>query len=106
MGAGYILSWDLVTWLGQNTNGYYSQNWGEDQAVGEALRDGGKGLNFVNLGNQVMDHPSDRHSDWYREFGNDVILVHQLKGLWLKGDAIDYFFRRGRQQNRDSSHNA
>ena len=101
MGAGYILSWDLVTWLAVNRNDYYYNQWGEDQAVGEALRDGGKGSNFVNLGEQVMDHPWDKDSYWYREFGDDVILVHQLKGPWLKGDAIEYSFGRGRQ-NRGS----
>lgn len=95
MGAGYILSWDLVTWLGKNRIDEF-MNWNEDQGIGEMLKAGDKGKNFVNLGQQVMDHPSIKDSLWYREYGEDVILVHRLKNVHLQGDAIEYFLGRDR----------
>src|SRR5947207_3495583 len=90
MGAGYVLSWDLVTWLRNNPNERWRRS-NEDQAIGEMLREGDKGHNFVNLKEQVMDNPSYKASDWYREYGDDVILVHQLKNIQLQADAIEYF---------------
>jgi hypothetical protein len=101
MGAGYTLSWDLVTWLGNNRNiANEFMNWSEDQAIGEILHAGGRGTNNVNLGIQMMDHPSDDPSDWTREFGEDVILVHRLKNIFLRGDAIEYFLGDGRSRGQ------
>jgi len=91
MGAGYLLSWDLVCWLRDNPNDDW-MTWNEDQAIGEMLQSGGKGHNFINLKEQVMDHPAGQETDWTRPFGDDVILVHRLKDVWLQGDAIEYFF--------------
>jgi hypothetical protein len=105
MGAGYILSWDVVTWLGENRNEDY-MHWNEDQAIGAMLQAGGKGKNFINLKEQVMDHPSNKGSGWDREYGPDVILVHQLKTVQLMGDAIQYFLGHKRHESlgkRDSS---
>lgn len=95
MGAGYLLSWDLVAWLRDNPTIYEQFNGGaEDKTISQTLRAGGKGLNFVKLGEQVMDHPQMPHTSWTRPLGEDVIVVHQLKTLWLKGDTIDYFLGR------------
>jgi hypothetical protein len=96
MGAGYTLSWDLVIWLGQNRNDYNKNVGGEDHAIGEMLRSGEKGKIFVKLEKQVIDHPSTGPTDWTREYGEDVILVHQLKDYHLQGDAIEYFLGEGR----------
>jgi len=96
MGAGYVLSWDLLTWLRDNRMEQF-MHWNEDQAVGEMLRAGGRGKNFVNLREQVMDHPSVKDTDWSREYGDDVILVHRLKNVNLQGDAIEYFLGRHRE---------
>jgi hypothetical protein len=90
MGAGYILSWNLVRWLEKDGNRAY-MNWNEDQGVGEMLQEGKLPLNFVDLGEQVMDHPSE-HTSWQREYGPDVIIVHRLKNVFLQADAIEYFF--------------
>ena len=72
-------------------------HWAEDQAIGEMLRAGGKTdlKNFIDLGIQVMDEPSDKDSAWYREYGPDVILVHRLKDMYLLGHAIEYFLGKG-----------
>jgi len=92
MGAGYTLSWDLVTWLGDNRDiAATYMDWPEDQAIGEILHVAGRGSNNINLGMQMMDHPSDELTSWTREFGEDVILVHRLKNVHLQGDAIEYF---------------
>lgn len=92
MGAGYTLSWDLVTWLGTNRMEQFML-WNEDQAIGEMLRAGGKTSlkNFIDLGTQVMDEPSDKESGWYREYGPDVIIVHRLKDVYSMGKATEYF---------------
>jgi hypothetical protein len=103
MGAGYILSWDLVTWLRDNPNDQF-MNWNEDQGIGEMLNAGGKGKNHVNLGDQVMDHPSNKDTGWYREYGEDVILVHRLKDVHLQGDAIEYFLGRDGAQGKPEEH--
>jgi len=101
MGAGYTLSWDLVTWLGNNRNDASAyMDWPEDQAIGEMLHVGGRGTNSVNLGMQMMDHPSDDLTSWTREFGDDVILVHRLKSVFLQGDAIEYFLGDGRSREQ------
>ena len=75
-------------------------DWPEDQAIGEMLHVGGKGTNNVNLGMQMMDHPSDERTSWTREFGEDVILVHRLKSVFLQGDAIEYFLGDGRSRGQ------
>ena len=97
MGAGYTLSWDLVTWLGSNRMEQF-MHWNEDQAIGEMLRAGGKTAlkNFVDLGEQVMDEPSNKASAWYREYGPDVIIVHRLKDVHLLGQAIEYFLGKAK----------
>jgi len=98
MGAGYTVSWDLVLWLGQHKDSYVVGVGGEDYAIGALLHTGDKGKNFVNLGWQVMDHPScgEVGVGWCRKYGEDVIIVHQLKNYHLQGDAIEYFLGDGR----------
>ena len=93
MGAGYLLSWDLVRWLDQEGDLQYI-TWNEDQGIGQMLSEGGKPDNFVDLGQQVMDHPSE-DTAWHREYGPDVILVHRLKDVYLQADAIEYFLGEG-----------
>ena len=102
-GAGYILSWDLVAWLRDNPTvcGPFMYG-GEDMATGQMLQAGDKGHNFIDLQYQVMDHPAYPESSWTRPFGSDVILVHQLKSLWQKGDTIEHFL--GLARNRSKRH--
>lgn len=72
---------------------YYYYN--EDQSIGVMLHAGARGKNFVHLGMRYMDHPSIKTTEWSRNFGDDVILVHQLKSTNLLGDAIEYFLGDG-----------
>jgi len=88
----------LVTWLEKNRNEEFI-DCPEDRAIGEMLRSGGRGKIFVNLGMQVMDHPAQETTDWSRDFGDDVILVHRLKTVNLQGDAIEYFLGDGHSNN-------
>jgi hypothetical protein len=97
MGAGYLLSWDLVQYLGENRMEQF-MHWNEDQSIGEMLRAGGRGKNFVNLREQVMDHPSIKDTPWSREYGDDVILVHRLKDVHLQGDAINFMLGKDKQK--------
>jgi len=95
MGVGYVLSWDLVLYLSENPHEEF-MHWNEDQAIGEMLHAGGKGTtNFVRLGREVMDPPGEVQTLWSRDLGEDVIMVHRLKNVFLFGEVIDYYFGNG-----------
>ena len=100
MGAGYTLSWDIVTWLEKNPMEEF-RNWDEDQMIGAMMKEGNRGLNFVDLGDKVMDEPTTTNTGWSREYGDDVILVHRLKNIHLFGTAIDFFWGKNKDQDQD-----
>jgi hypothetical protein len=93
-GPGYILSWDLVTWLAGHREELQSfMIGGEDRMISEMLISGGQAQrSWISLGMEYMSPPSVLPStQWTRELGPDVILVHPLKTLRLLGDTIKYF---------------
>ena len=92
-GPGYILSWDLVTWLTKHRADVEEYIYSaEDWAISEMLKSGGKAeQSWFGVEKEYMDHPSLPLTDWSREFGPDVILVHGLKTVELWGDTMDYF---------------
>lgn len=92
-GAGYVLSWDLVTWLSEHRDELQPfMRTMEDKAISEMLKWGGKAeQSFISITDEYMDHPSLQRTDWTRELGPDVILVHGLKTPQLLGDVIQYF---------------
>ena len=97
-GPGYILSWDLVTWLAGNRERlepYMIAGEFEDRIISEMLKAGGKAeRSWVSMGAEYMSPPSlEPFGEWTRELGPDVILVHPLKTLKLLGDTISYFLR-------------
>ena len=100
MGAGYTLSWDIITWLEQNPMEEF-RKWDEDQMIGAMLKKGKKGLNFVDLGDKVIDEPTSE-GGWRRDYGDDVILVHRLKNVHLFGTAIDFFWGKNKNKEKES----
>ena len=94
-GPGYVLSWDLVTWLGESREDLALFTIGpEDRVISEMLKRSGKAeRSWISLGMEYMSPPSLEHGAWTRELGPDVILVHPLKGLRLLSEVINYFLR-------------
>jgi len=92
-GPGYILSWDLVTWLADNREELQPHmHWWEDRMISEMLKAGGQGeKSWVSVGMQYMSPPSLPFGDWTRNLGPDVILVHPLKTFKLLSDTVAYF---------------
>lgn len=101
-GPGYILSWDLVTWLAGNRERLQPYMiGGEDRMISEMLKSGGKAeRSWVSMGVEYMSPPSlEPFTEWTRELGPDVILVHPLKTLKLLGDTISYFLGNSSVRN-------
>jgi len=94
-GPGYVLSWDLVTWLGEHREDLAPFTIGsEDRVISEMLKRSGKAeRSWLSMGMEYMSLPSLEHGAWTRELGPDVILVHPLKSLQLLSEVINYFFR-------------
>jgi len=93
-GPGYVLSWDLITWLGENREYLAPFTLGtEDRVISEMLKRSGKAeKSWVSMGMEYMSLPSSGPGAWTRELGPDVILVHPLKSLQLLSEVISYFF--------------
>ena len=80
-GPGYVLSWDLVTWLSDHREDLQEfMHVFEDMAISEMLKWGGKAKDSwvtVKPG-EYMNHPSQsaegNDGTWVRNFGSDVIL--------------------------------
>ena len=93
VGAGYVLSADLVRFIGDTPPPDPVGN--EDQLMGKHLREHHRGLtHFTNLRERVIDHISVRRG-WEKEFAPDTVLIHQLKSPELFGDAVNYYVVNG-----------
>ena len=94
-GPGYVLSWDLVTWLSDHREELQGFMYGwEDKMISEMLKWGGKAADsWVSTDNEYMSYPAlpSDQGPWSRELGPDVILVHDLKSIRLLGEVIQYF---------------
>jgi hypothetical protein len=126
-GPGYILSWDLVTWLAESREELQPlMHLPEDRMVSEMMKWGGKAEeSWAGVENVYMYHyaPSERPETpggaWDRDLGPDVILVstelslanflvHGLKRIGVLGDVINYYFGNEvtghDQSSQDSAH--
>ena len=96
-GPGYILSWDLVTWLAEHradVQPYMHDK--EDWSISKMIESSGRAeSSWVGINDEYMDHPSLPPSPWSRKFGPDVILVHGLKTYPLWADVLHYFLPQG-----------
>ncbi|KAJ3086426.1 hypothetical protein HK102_013155 [Quaeritorhiza haematococci] len=90
-GMGYVLSWDLITWIG--TDPYPpTDTWGfEDQKVADWLNHMGP-YNRVDEEKQFYDSPLVGKG-WSQNYTAGTILVHQVKTIQTFMDAADYFMR-------------
>jgi hypothetical protein len=96
-GPGYILSWDLVTWLSEHRDelqGFIYD--AEDHAISEMLKWGGKAEeSWITAGPEeyAWDRVPEAGEDWVRgyNFGPETILVHSLKSDHQLGEVIQFF---------------
>ncbi|KAI8908387.1 hypothetical protein EDD86DRAFT_207477 [Gorgonomyces haynaldii] len=80
-GLAYILSWDLVQFLGQDQHCYENRHFQEDSLVAYCLRHGkqieGPLMNFQNI-LDIYDEPESQKG-WAHEYTPSTIAIHQLK---------------------------
>lgn len=87
-GMGYIVSWDIVEWMGQSEIAKKNSRGGEDGRVGYWLNTGGRARNRYNTNPAMYDldkGPCPRH------LSPDTIGVHRVKDIprWVR--ALQYF---------------
>jgi hypothetical protein len=68
---------------------YY--NYAEDIAVGAMLSSLGRSPNYVSVEDQYINHPDCQSTYWPGAFRDDLILIHCLKTVVRKADAIHFF---------------
>nr|CAD1825508.1 unnamed protein product [Ananas comosus var. bracteatus] len=79
-GMGYILSWDLVEWIGSSEAVRNKSAGVEDMLTGEWLRTAGKGKNRFNAKPAMYDFPIPVPIDACSHgFVPDTVAVHRLK---------------------------
>lgn len=90
-GEGYVLSQDLVRWIGQTPLEPVLPWLGEDALTAHWLKTRGKAGNYVSEKNLFYDHLA-AGGDWAHDYTPDTILIHQVKtnSLWLH--VIENFF--------------
>ncbi|XP_058114338.1 uncharacterized protein LOC131257569 [Magnolia sinica] len=91
-GMGYVLSWDLIEWIGSSEIAKNHSVGHEDKVVGEWLQEGGRGKNRYNAKPAMYDYPLNVSRDaCSHEFVAETIAVHRLKdqGKWIR--TLQYF---------------
>jgi hypothetical protein len=92
-GPGYILSWDIVNWLGNNRNNLqeYMKGW-EDRQISEMIKWGGRAEEmWTEMDKDEYIDFEGTNAIFSAPMTNKTILVHQLKEVHRLGKAIDYF---------------
>jgi hypothetical protein len=77
-GMGYLVSWDIVEWIGESEIPRKNLEGPEDKMFGQWLREGRKGKNRFNAKWGMYNHP-EPHTGCTHEFWPDTIAVHLLK---------------------------
>jgi len=77
-GMGYILSWDLVTWIAFNQYTRSHRVGQEDRLLADWLRFSGLVERWESEEYDFYDDPTGL-SAWSHPFSNSTILIHQLK---------------------------
>ncbi|XP_020083438.1 beta-1,3-galactosyltransferase pvg3-like [Ananas comosus] len=91
-GMGYILSWDLVEWIGSSEAVRNKSAGVEDMLTGEWLRTAGKGKNRFNAKPAMYDFPIPVPIDACSHgFVPDTVAVHRLKDNPKWATTLKYF---------------
>ncbi|RAL39320.1 hypothetical protein DM860_002853 [Cuscuta australis] len=77
-GMGYVLSWDLVEWIGRSGIPANNTRGPEDKLVGQWLDAGKRGKNRVNNKPAMYDYPGS-NGKCSHQLVPDTIAVHRLK---------------------------
>jgi hypothetical protein len=92
-GPGYILSWDIVTWLTRNRDNLqpYMKGW-EDMQISEMIKWGGLAAEMWTemTDKEYIDYEGTK-GIFAAPMTNSTILVHQLKDVHNLAKAIAYF---------------
>jgi len=90
LGAGYILSWDYVTYIGQHKD--LPRIGMEDKLLSSWIYESGIEItNKFDMGTLVIDHPKYGFG-WSAAFEKTTVMVHQVKSIELWGECVEYFF--------------
>ncbi|KAH7544646.1 uncharacterized protein LOC107409929 [Ziziphus jujuba] len=89
-GMGYLISWDIVEWIGESEIPKKGLSGPEDKVFGEWLREGHRGKNRYNAKWSMYNYP-EPHTGCTHELWPDTIAVHLLKNQekWIR--TLKYF---------------
>ncbi|KND01984.1 uncharacterized protein SPPG_02490 [Spizellomyces punctatus DAOM BR117] len=77
-GLGYVLSWDLVKWVGSDPYPQQNKEGQEDGKVASWLRYGNKITHWVSEDEEIYDDPASGRG-WAHPYTPGTILIHRLK---------------------------
>jgi hypothetical protein len=66
--------------------------------MGNILSSLDQSLDYVDVGDQYINHPDCERTYWPGEFRDDLILIHCLKTVVMKAEAIGFFLGRKDQR--------
>ncbi|OIS99976.1 hypothetical protein A4A49_52750 [Nicotiana attenuata] len=89
-GMGFILSWDLVEWIGRSNIPVNNTYGPEDKLVGQWLKWGNKAKNRFSNKPQMYDYPGT-NGRCSHELIPDTIAVHRLKKWEQWIDVLRFF---------------
>lgn len=89
-GMGFLLSWDLVVWIGDSSIPANDTSGPEDRLVGKWLKAGNKAKNRFSNKPAMYDYPGT-NGRCSHELIPETVAVHRLKGWdqWL--DVLTFF---------------
>jgi hypothetical protein len=97
-GPGYILSWDLVTWLADNRANLtqFLVHMPEDRCISKMIKWGGKAESTWQQmdENEFTNYPGSG-GIWQKPLSQERILVHELKSVTWLANTIQCFTGSG-----------
>ncbi|TPX31246.1 hypothetical protein SmJEL517_g05386 [Synchytrium microbalum] len=80
-GMGYVLSWDLVDWISQDSYPKEHMSGQEDANLSGWLRDKDKVQNFWSIEepDRFYDEPDSKEGWAIHNYSNNTIIIHRLK---------------------------
>lgn len=77
-GAGYVLSWDLVTYLANDKWCEQNKEFQEDALIASCIAPLGYGLTAHSNVNDIYDDPQ-AGTEWAHAYTPSTLFIHQLK---------------------------
>ncbi|XP_012065208.1 uncharacterized protein LOC105628412 [Jatropha curcas] len=102
-GMGFLLSWDIVEWIGNSDIAANEIEGPEDKVVGKWLKMGNKGKNRVSNKPSMYDYPGS-NGKCSHELVPETIAVHKLK-RWDQWFHVLEFFNVTKQLKNSNLYN-